>query len=64
MKPKTQIGVMDDGTNVKGGIHFGDKIYKIVQPQEVDQTTLIQAHRLLSEMPAEDVPEPIILPQG
>ena len=64
MKPQTQIGVMGDGTTVKGGIHFVNKNYQLVQPQEVDDAILKGAQQRLSELPEEDVPDPAALPQG
>ena len=64
MKPQTQIGVGGDGTTVKGGIHFVNKNYQLVQPQEVDDAILKGAQQRLSELPEEDVPDPAALPQG
>jgi tetratricopeptide (TPR) repeat protein len=65
MKPQSKIGVKGDGAHIEGGIHFGgDKIYQLVQPQEVDDATLTRAQQRLSELPEEDVPDPAALPQG
>jgi tetratricopeptide (TPR) repeat protein len=60
----TQTGVAGDGAHIEGSIQFGDKIYQLVQPQKIDEATLAEAQKRLSEMPEEDVPDRATPPEG